>query len=236
MANPIPFDPDYSYAGFQQSQGDNSFPGTQIDNDFADVAAALLSTQDALADLRRSDGKLNDDVLTPEMKAQLTGATGPQGPAGPAGGPQGPAGPTGATGAQGPAGATGATGPAGPTGPQGPTGATGAAGQGVPTGGTTRQGLRKKSVNDFDTEWADTPAIPINTTGVGQMVAVNPALGAAWSTPAGGTWMYSFLGYDGANNPGGVNAQTRAGVAAGGTQIEPASAGVKWTGWAWRIA
>lgn len=37
---------------------------------------------------------------------------------------------------------------------QGPPGADGAAGQGVPTGGTTGQVLKKASNADYDTEWA----------------------------------------------------------------------------------
>lgn len=105
-----------------------------------------------------------------------TGETGPQGEQGETG-PAGPAGPTGATG---PAGADGisptisvtditgghrvtitdATGPhsfdvmdgaAGQTGPQG------APGQGVPTGGTAGQVLKKASDADYDTEWVDEP-------------------------------------------------------------------------------
>ena len=38
-------------------------------------------------------------------------------------------------------------------GPQGPQGAAGAAGQGIATGGTTGQVLKKKSGTDYDTEW-----------------------------------------------------------------------------------
>lgn len=34
-------DLDYSYTAFQQSQGDNSFPGTQLDNDLANLKAAI---------------------------------------------------------------------------------------------------------------------------------------------------------------------------------------------------
>jgi hypothetical protein len=67
---------------------------------------------------------------------------------------KGNAGPTGTTGATG---ATGATGPAGATGPTGPTGPAGAAGQGVPTGGTAAQILRKNSGTDYDTSWTDEP-------------------------------------------------------------------------------
>ncbi len=55
------------------------------------------------------------------------------------------------TGGTGATGATGATGPQGPAGAAGPTGPTG---QGVPTGGTTGQVLKKSSATDYDTAWA----------------------------------------------------------------------------------
>lgn len=43
----------------------------------------------------------------------------------------------------------------GDTGDTGPAGADGAAGQGVPTGGTAKQLLRKATGDDYDTEWSD---------------------------------------------------------------------------------
>jgi hypothetical protein len=52
------------------------------------------------------------------------------------------------------AGQEGKEGKTGPTGPTGPEGAKGANGEGVPTGGTTGQYLKKKSNTNFDTEWA----------------------------------------------------------------------------------
>jgi hypothetical protein len=45
------------------------------------------------------------------------------------------------------------TGPTGSTGPTGPTGDTGATGEGLPTGGSTGQYLRKASGTNYDTEW-----------------------------------------------------------------------------------
>lgn len=71
-------------------------------------------------------------------------APGPQGAQGTTG-PTGPTGTTGATGPMGPTGATGATGPIGPTG----------SGQGVPTGGTAGQVLRKINSTNYNTEWVD---------------------------------------------------------------------------------
>jgi hypothetical protein len=47
---------DYSYTGFQQSQGDNSFPGTEIDNDLANVKASLDATIDFIEASIQSDG------------------------------------------------------------------------------------------------------------------------------------------------------------------------------------
>ena len=110
------------------------------------------------------------------------GERGPQGPAGPQGeqGETGPAGPAGPTGATGPAGADGisptisvtditgghrvtitdATGPHSfdvMDGEEGQTGPQGAPGEGVPTGGTAGQVLKKASGADYDTEWDDEP-------------------------------------------------------------------------------
>lgn len=57
-----------------------------------------------------------------------------------------------------------AKGGAGATGATGPQGAAGATGVGVPTGGTGGQLLRKNSVTDYDSSWADATAIPDATT------------------------------------------------------------------------
>lgn len=49
------------------------------------------------------------------------------------------------------------------TAPAAPTdGAPGADGQGVPTGGTTHQLLRKVSGTDYDTEWATIPPTAVD--------------------------------------------------------------------------
>lgn len=41
MAFPPEYDPDYSFTAFQQSQGDNAFPGTQLDNELAMIQASI---------------------------------------------------------------------------------------------------------------------------------------------------------------------------------------------------
>lgn len=49
---------DYSYTAFQQSQGDNAFPGTEIDNDHANLKLSIDETIDFLTGSFRSDGVL----------------------------------------------------------------------------------------------------------------------------------------------------------------------------------
>ena len=41
MAYPSIYDVTYSYTGFQQSQGNNSFPGTQLDADLNGLESAI---------------------------------------------------------------------------------------------------------------------------------------------------------------------------------------------------
>ena len=64
MANPTKPDLDYSYTGFEQSQGDASFPGTPLDNDLANLKTSIDETIDALAEVRRSDGALANEIVT----------------------------------------------------------------------------------------------------------------------------------------------------------------------------
>lgn len=134
MPNPSPYEPDFSFSGFQATDPASPLPGGQVDNELANIATSLGATITALNEIRRADGALQNDIVTldslaPEVTAEL-GGQGPTGPTGPAGatGPQGAAssvaGPTGPTGVTGPTG-IGATGATGPTGPTGVTGATG---------------------------------------------------------------------------------------------------------------
>lgn len=67
MVYPVKATFSYSYTGFQQSQGDNDFPGTQIDNDLA----SLKTVTDALVDFIKvtlgADGRLKAASITPAM-------------------------------------------------------------------------------------------------------------------------------------------------------------------------
>lgn len=53
----------YSYTGFQASLGDNSFPGTNLDNDLATLTEFASTTVDFLALLANSDGSLKFSAL-----------------------------------------------------------------------------------------------------------------------------------------------------------------------------
>lgn len=135
MANPVKPDIDYSYSGFQAEQQDTPFPGTQLDNDLAELDRAISDTIDALADVRRSDGALVNGIVTRDaLSDELNSLAGQSAYAlAVANGFEGteaewlaslvgPTGPTGSTGATGAAGADGADGV------DGAPGATGAAG------------------------------------------------------------------------------------------------------------
>lgn len=76
----------------------------------------------------------------------------------------------------------------------------------------------------------DAPAIPTASTGPGNFVPINPAVGAAAVLPAGGQWAYMIYRFN-----SGVVASSATGVAAGGTTIGGATGGQNWSGFAWRF-
>lgn len=58
------YDVTYSYTGFQQSQGDNSFPGTQLDADLAGLEDAIEGLSDFVKLAIRADGALINGIVT----------------------------------------------------------------------------------------------------------------------------------------------------------------------------
>jgi hypothetical protein len=64
MAYPSIYDVTYSYTGFQQSQGNNSFPGTQLDADLNGLESAIDGVSAFMKNVIRSDGKLNNGIVT----------------------------------------------------------------------------------------------------------------------------------------------------------------------------
>jgi microcystin-dependent protein len=55
---------DYSFTAFQEAQGDNTFPGTQLDAALANLKQANDDTIDFVSEVIRSDGKLANGVVT----------------------------------------------------------------------------------------------------------------------------------------------------------------------------
>lgn len=64
MANPTPYTRGYSFTGFQTATPAAPLPGDEVDNELDMISGALTSTQAALADIRRSDGKLQNNIVT----------------------------------------------------------------------------------------------------------------------------------------------------------------------------
>ena len=85
-------------------------------------------------------------------------------------------------------GADGAAGAAGADGADGAAGAAGANGQGVPTGGTTGQYLRKTSGTDYATAWDTLTLTDLGITDgtVGQVLTTNGSGGFTFTTVSGG--------------------------------------------------
>lgn len=68
--NPITIS--YSYSDFQLGQGNNAFPGTQIDTDFATLTNSINSLNTFVRGITRSDGKLaNQSVGVDQLAASL---------------------------------------------------------------------------------------------------------------------------------------------------------------------
>jgi microcystin-dependent protein len=64
VSNPAKPEIDYSYTGFQQAQGNNTFPGTQLDNDLAELKRAIDEAIDFSTRVIREDGKLENGIVT----------------------------------------------------------------------------------------------------------------------------------------------------------------------------
>ena len=73
---------------------------------------------------------------------------------------------------------------------------------------------------------------PTATAGLGQWAWVYSSAGGALTLPAGGTWAYFFLTINSSGNLLGSGAN----VAAGGSSVAAASAGLTHVGFAWRVA
>lgn len=78
MADPIAYNVSYSFAGWQAQNPADPLPATELDAELANVEATVDSIVAALADVRRSDGNLQNgkvtwDGLNADVKARITG-------------------------------------------------------------------------------------------------------------------------------------------------------------------
>lgn len=69
MADPTPYQPAYSYSGFQENNPTRPLPGPQVDNDFFNVGRSINELVTALQQVRRSDGALQNKIVTPDSLA-----------------------------------------------------------------------------------------------------------------------------------------------------------------------
>jgi hypothetical protein len=64
LAYPVLYNIVYSYTGFQQAQGDNSFPGTQLDADLSGLQDSIDDLAAFTQGVMRSDGALKNGIVT----------------------------------------------------------------------------------------------------------------------------------------------------------------------------
>jgi hypothetical protein len=74
-------------------------------------------------------------------------------------------------------------------------------------------------------------AVATASSGVGQFVSLNPALGASLELPAGGTWKYAAYRFN-----SGVVAVSSIGIGNGGAVVGASASGQNWAGWAERVS
>lgn len=80
MADPTEYDPSYSFSGWQASNPAKPLPAQQVDNELANISAAINGHADAIKDVRRADGKLQNksvhlESLSDSVRAVLTNDT-----------------------------------------------------------------------------------------------------------------------------------------------------------------
>ena len=80
MSDPVDYARSYSFTGYQANNPSRPLPGQQVDAELENVAEAIRQTNDALGEVRRSDGKLANNVvtvgsLTADVTALMTGGS-----------------------------------------------------------------------------------------------------------------------------------------------------------------
>lgn len=64
MADPAPYIVSYSFSGYQATSPFSPLPAPRIDDEYANIAAAIGTIVEAVTDVRRADGALQNGVVT----------------------------------------------------------------------------------------------------------------------------------------------------------------------------
>ncbi|QIG74372.1 hypothetical protein EVC08_060 [Rhizobium phage RHph_N65] len=64
MSDPTIYVPSYSFSGYQATNPAKPLPAPQVDNELANISLSLTETVNALEDIRRSDGQLQNGIVT----------------------------------------------------------------------------------------------------------------------------------------------------------------------------
>ncbi len=89
MGSPTKYEPSYSFSGFQEANPSRPLPAQRVDVEFQNVARTTSELIAALGDVRRSDGRLANGIVTLEaLSDDVQGRLGGGGSGG--GGPSGP--------------------------------------------------------------------------------------------------------------------------------------------------
>lgn len=76
MADPTKYNVEYSFSGFQATNPDEPLPAPQVDNELLNIETSIDEIVEAIKDVRRSDGALQNasvtfDALSPDVAAQV---------------------------------------------------------------------------------------------------------------------------------------------------------------------
>lgn len=72
MAAPTPYTLGYSFTNFQTNNPTTPLPGNRVDIELMDVSTSIASLITGLGDVRRSDGALQNGIVTPESLSTST--------------------------------------------------------------------------------------------------------------------------------------------------------------------
>ncbi|WP_316397335.1 hypothetical protein [Bradyrhizobium sp. 33ap4] len=75
MSDPQPYSPSYNFSSFQANSPTSPLPAPKVDNEYDNIASAILQLVNAIKDVRRSDGALKNGIVNYDSLAlglQLT--------------------------------------------------------------------------------------------------------------------------------------------------------------------